>query len=538
MRSKKRKRLPPSAGTNLPNSCMRHSKVENQSSIAPESPETQPGGGPLRELLLSVVPDAGQLELVQDCLGHVQVLTRQLLGEDAAVVVQGSYAQGLALRGSDLDVAVILGGGVAKGSRAPKASRRRSTAAQEVPAPDAVDRQKAVACLRRLATALAEANLPEIRIALRIFTAKVPVLRLHCGGGGAGEVARTVVDVSVGSSLLRGACDRGVYDVLQCDTLGIAAALCRLVKLWAKRRRLTDTLRGGLSSFSLVLLAIYFLQQRSRGGAAGVPSSKRDGAICAALPPQHQVTGEQPKAADPESGCPAPLGLPLKASEEELARLLLAFFTWACEDLPKLEGSALSIASAQADPRLRSGGVSRKPVFIEVPFAPRENAARCLRPDVWETLVCRELARGQRLARRLIRKKGRARASLVRLLFAASGSVADAEKDVLKEEEEVAERNCQMQAGELPPAADDTLDLAGNWDLNMEGGTSSSGGGRAGRKRRQRLAREAAAASEAEASPRKRRRNTEAAQSTAATFVAPVDRWLGLRSLLGASGNA
>ncbi|CAE8657456.1 unnamed protein product, partial [Polarella glacialis] len=92
----------------------------------------------------------------------------------------------------------------------------------------------------------------QIRIALRIFTAKVPVLRLHCGGGGSsgGPSSKTVVDVTVGSSLLRGACDRCVYSVLQCDESGSAAALCRLVKLWAKRRKLTETLRGGLSSFS------------------------------------------------------------------------------------------------------------------------------------------------------------------------------------------------------------------------------------------------------------------------------------------------
>ena len=162
---------------------------------------------------------------------------------------------------------------------------------------------------------------PRIRVALRIFTAKVPVLRLHCG---ARSERTVVVDVSVGGSLLRGACDRGVYAVLQTlnrrsmegrkipgewrasvfseilegverldrvsDDLPVSsfkklkvssprgllfvlfglrrdrrrtgAALCRLVKLWAKRRKLTNTLRGGLSSFSFVLLTVFFLQRK------------------------------------------------------------------------------------------------------------------------------------------------------------------------------------------------------------------------------------------------------------------------------------
>eukprot|EP00439_Symbiodinium_sp_Y106_P055898 s2843_g7.t2 len=94
------------------------------------------GNGPLRGLLLSVLPDAAELAAVHSCLGHVQVLTRHLLGETAAIVVQGSYAQGLALRGSDLDVAVI--------EATPKESKQK----------DAVDRKKALACLRQLAAAL------------------------------------------------------------------------------------------------------------------------------------------------------------------------------------------------------------------------------------------------------------------------------------------------------------------------------------------------------------------------------------------------
>ena len=293
----------------------------------------QPTG--LRELLQSVLPSEVQLEAVQTCLEHVQILARQLLGE-TAVVVQGSYAQGLALQSSDLDIAVIQ----------PKA-----------------DRSRARQCLQLLAEALQEAKLPEIRVALKIFSAKVPVLRLHCG--------KKVVDVSVGDSLLRGACDRAVYALLQQDRSNTAVPLCRLVKLWAKRRKLTNTLKGGLSSFGFVLLTIFFLQQRR------------------VLPSQASVTS-RPQPADPEQCCPAPLGLQVRASEPELAQLLVDFFTWA-DGLPSKACISIASASARAGP---------KPLFLEVPFAPEENAARCLRPDVWR-LIQEELSRGKGLAEQL-----------------------------------------------------------------------------------------------------------------------------------------
>ncbi|CAE8619544.1 unnamed protein product, partial [Polarella glacialis] len=82
----------------------------NHGSGVTSTPAANPAlAGPLRELLLSAMPDDGTLQAVKDCLGTVQVLACQLLGDSASVVVQGSYGQGLALRGSDLDVAVIVG---------------------------------------------------------------------------------------------------------------------------------------------------------------------------------------------------------------------------------------------------------------------------------------------------------------------------------------------------------------------------------------------------------------------------------------------
>lgn len=409
---------------------------EKQRPVRPVRPrDSGPKGGPLRDLLLAALPDEVQLQAVQTCLEHVQLLARQLLGDDSAVVVQGSYAQGLALRGSDLDIAVI---------------RSKKLCQKEV---DTVDRKEALQCLQRLAQALSDAKLEEIRIALRIFSAKVPVLRLHCGAKGERNV---VVDVSVGGSLLRGACDRAVYAVLQRDRM--APALCRLVKLWAKRRKLTNTLKGGLSSFGFVLLTVFFLQQEGRR---------------CSLPSQSSVTGWRAKPANPEKCCPQPLGLQVP-SEEDLVQLLIEFFTWTAEELPKLQNWTISIALASAQPR-----VGRyKPLVLEVPFAPEENAARCLRLDVWEGLICQELHRANRLAKQL-GQPGRA-SSVIRSLFST------------QEDAQLAEAQPQQELQEL----------------------------------------------ESPAAPRKSKRRklsrvpSSGASHSAPETVAPINRWLGLRSLL------
>mmetsp|Transcript_60864 Transcript_60864/g.135951 ORF Transcript_60864/g.135951 Transcript_60864/m.135951 type:complete len:491 (-) Transcript_60864:31-1503(-) len=443
-----------------------------------------PTTGPLRELLLSVLPDAAQLEAVQSCLGHVQILARQLLGESAAIVVQGSYAQGLALRGSDLDVAVIIG--LTEESR----SRRAGGAAA-----DAVDRRQALVCLRQLALALQEAKLPEIRIALRIFSAKVPVLRLHCGAKGERSL---VVDVSVGGSLLRGACDRSVYDVLKQDKVGISIALCRLVKLWAKRRKLTNTLKGGLSSFAFVLLTIFFLQQGGESNAAGQAHS---------LPPQSMVTGTKPKPANPHKCCPPPLGLTPQASEDELTRLLGAFFRWASEDLPRLQSFTLSVENAKAE--RRPGGF--KPLMLAVPFAPTENAARCLRADVWEMLIRKELLRASRFMKQIV-QMGPDRKEVVRSLFSAAGKD---QEHALPDDMDIPETEEAAVASPSEVAA---------WEEKMpseaEGSSNDPPLGRAARKRRRKIERAA------------RKRQSPPETATMPEVVAPVDRWLGLRSLL------
>lgn len=345
-------------------------------------------------LLTSLSPGPRRVEAVDTCLGHVHLLVSQILGE-CSIVVQGSYAQGLALCSSDVDLAIVTGN-----SRCARGQRR------ECDDDDAVDRRLMMATLRSLADALDELHSEEIRVALRVFSARMPVLRLRFVTGSEDVLG---VDVSVAGSAARGACDRYVHRLLGRDASGSAAAFCRLIKHWAKRKQLTNTLRGGLSSFCFVLLAVFFLQT--------LPPGRAD-LIKHRLPTHRDLSVRSLRTT--RSGCPAQLVAPVAV--ETLPVLLEAFFQWASQELPQCSSVALSVVTGQAGLRLRSKGSFRAPLQLDVPFGvATDNAARCLRRDVWENLIVPELARGRSLVQRLL--SGGDGAAAQRDLFSPSGKV-------------------------------------------------------------------------------------------------------------------
>lgn len=402
------------------------------------------GRGPLLELLASALPGPDRLELVDTCLGHMQVLVQQILGEDAAVAVKGSYAQGLALLGSDLDVAVAssIGG-------KPKCLAHSAT----------VPKGESLWVLNRLAEALSAIKSPEMQLRCRIFSARVPILRLNfacvvgCTASREGHsrtsadnghdvrparycneetvahkqcLDRLSVDIAVCRSLEQGACDRHVKALLQSNATGLAAALCRLVKLWAGRRQLTDTRRGGLSSFGFILMAVFFMQQLPISGRLSnlLRPGRSDGRVTPG------------KWRDTE--CPKQLGSIVGGAsvEAELWALLAAFFRWSAKDLPNLAGHSLSVMTGKATALPSHSGGSAgikkcvrevRPPVIEVPLGTSdENAARCLRASVWSSKILPEFRRGCSLTRHITSSKGcdhrGVHARIMRTLFAPLSS--------------------------------------------------------------------------------------------------------------------
>lgn len=163
---------------------------------------------------------------VDDAMEVLGTVVRTELGADWTLALQGSVRQGLALRGSDVDVVI---------------HRNRA----EPPLPT----------LRAVASSwadLAETYPDQYAVVRRLFRARVPVVRLAYDD--------VEIDVSAGDPT-RGMCDDKVRAIL--GTEGPALAnLCRFAKVFATTRKLSITHKGGLSNFSWVLLALIFASTR------------------------------------------------------------------------------------------------------------------------------------------------------------------------------------------------------------------------------------------------------------------------------------
>lgn len=376
--------------------------VEVECQLGEEVRSTRKGA--LSQYLNTLYPAAERLETVDVCLEHVRILVRQLRGNDDAIIVQGSYAQGLAVGASDLDVAIVPAGMQMRGGT--KGCRSEGPGINPQSSDPGRCKKDAVALLRRLAVAIDTLESSDLKVVQRIFSAKVPVLRLH----GSSEMTngqrsgRVIIDVSVGGSLLRGAGDRCLHRLLHTDRTGVSAGLCRLLKVWAKRRGISNTLRGGLSSFALVLLAAFHRQH-----------------VTLARLPCYETLSRTAPNAGLDGSCAKQHEAPQNGQEEALAEALHSFFSWVIANLPFFGEHALSLMSGRWEPRPETADVWR-PLWVNVPFEPGQNAARCLWPKVWKSKICPEFERARDLASKIACSSGRDRFAAIRSLFAASGA--------------------------------------------------------------------------------------------------------------------
>lgn len=224
-----------------------------------------------------------------------------------SVEVFGSLLQGTSIDGSDVDVRMVFG---------------------------AVGRSQAVRYLQLLMKALYRPPASRtLRLVEAILTAKVPILRVRSLRQGSCIHA----DVSVGGSQ-QGACDVAVHDVLECDVR--ARDLVRLVKHWARQRGLNKAYHGYPSSFSWVLLAIFYLQQLGM------------------LPPVNRRKDVWKRLRNPP-------GL------QELLRNFLVF----CRQIQY--GCGMSVTTGKFMPK------EDAVLFIEVPCEKGKNAARSVRFPQW-----------------------------------------------------------------------------------------------------------------------------------------------------------
>lgn len=254
--------------------------------------------------LESWLPSPSWHATVDDALEVLTTLVVGSLGTDWTLSVQGSVRQGLALRSSDLDVCV---------------HRNRLEAA--LPA------------LKAMASSLGDGEGDALRLERCLFRARVPVVRLAYEGLG--------IDVSAGDPS-RGECDDQVRAV--CSKSGdTVAGLCRFAKVFATTRRLHNAHKGGLSSFSWVLLALLFARTKE-----------------------------------------AETALKLRAPKRRKRALWIGLLRFV-RTLPS--GAVLGVTS-----RSRHSGQ----LFLAVPGQPEQNAARCLTESFWRRRVAPALDEGIR----------------------------------------------------------------------------------------------------------------------------------------------
>ena len=239
---------------------------------------------------------------------------RQSLGSSWSVLPQGSYVQGLQLLGSDLDLVLL------DGSDSWRHMNKRRTA-------DELDRVVSLLCRRAQ-----QFGSIRINVIQKIYRARVPLARMTATLLSGQRPYQIELDMCFGDPS-RGLCDQYVNRTISRSQ--DLENFCLGLKIFFKKRGMTETHSGGISSFAIVLLGIYFYTQN--GGVD-----------------------------------------------------FLKFFQWFITLRTKMAHS-VSVEMQSLVPRPSDSYDCL--LHVAVPCKPMENAARCLTMTVWNRLVFPELAR-------------------------------------------------------------------------------------------------------------------------------------------------
>ena len=258
-------------------------------------------------------PSANWISACGTVVELINNILRANLGSSWSVLPQGSYVQGLQLVDSDLDLVLL------DGSDSWRHMNKKRTA-------DELDRVVSLLCRR-----CTQYSSMRINVIQKIYRARVPLARMRATLLASGQ--QVELDMCFGDPS-RGLCDQFVN-----RTISQSVELenfCLAIKIFAKMRGLTETHTGGISSFAVVLLAIYFFAQN--GGRID----------------------------------------------------FVKFFQWFISLRAKARHS-VSLETQSLSPRPSDSYDCV--LHVAVPCKPMENAARCLSMTVWNRLLFPELAR-------------------------------------------------------------------------------------------------------------------------------------------------
>lgn len=335
----------------------------------------------LLDLVAESAPSDAHLIKVEAALDICRHLVQREFGGSYQLRMQGSYEQGLLLTKSDLDCVII-----------PPGDRMLSKQQQRDYLGDIVD-------------TIQENPAKGLRIAQRIFHARVPIIRL--------QWKKLMLDISVGDNS-RGTADTAIRRLIGSDTSGLAVVLCRLIKIWTKAHPFVcNTMNGGLSAFAFVLLTISFLQKHHL--ISSYNELEEDGSRCVE-PPRSQAECEKMKL--------DPLIVLRKLSE------LFKFLV----DVPIDVCQTVSVMSGRRR-RVRSTGSI---LHVEVPFQNDEqNAARCLTKPRW-IAIRKKLLQTHQALNAAVKKPKQDPGPTIRQVFNYRHQAPESSS-----EEEVSEEECE-----------------------------------------------------------------------------------------------
>jgi hypothetical protein len=187
-------------------------------------------------------PDAVWVDACDSVVEIFSEILRHTVGMNWRIVPQGSFVQGLQIKGSDLDLVLLDGT-----DRWKTLNRRRNA--------DELER-----VVRHLTRAQWDDSRFPIRISVvqKIYSARVPLVKLRVTVQSSRQ--QVMVDMCFGDPS-RGRCDEfvasAISDDRRCENFLLA------IKIWSNKRGMCETHHGGISCFAVILLALFHYKLHS-----------------------------------------------------------------------------------------------------------------------------------------------------------------------------------------------------------------------------------------------------------------------------------
>ncbi|XP_076007129.1 poly(A) RNA polymerase GLD2 [Genypterus blacodes] len=265
---------------------------------------------------------------------------------DARLYLTGSSMNGLGCRSSDADVCLVVD---------QRDGRREPIAVLSV--------------VQRLLR-----SLPYV-VRTQLIRAKVPILRFRDRG------SDLEFDLNVNNKV-------GIRNTFLLRSYAYADLRIRpmilVVKKWARHNRINDASQGTLSSYTLVLLVLHYLQTLPK---PVLPSLQRDYPECFNPCLEIDEVPERPKHIPSFISC----------NQSSLGDLLLGFLKYYATAF-RWDQQVISVREARALPRTRSYEWRGKYMCVEEPFE-RNNVARAVHEKVKFDLIKAEFAQSYRILR-------------------------------------------------------------------------------------------------------------------------------------------